>query len=67
MPLGTSCPSLSTKRAILCSRENAVRIAERIFTDYARAFIVRTNDPLQPYRAVAQAQCHDDVEVALRV
>lgn len=43
-------PSLSPKRYQLCSRENAQRVALRLFDAEARRVsIVRTGDPLQPF------------------
>ena len=42
---------LSPKRQQLCSRENAMRVAGRIFDDYpTRVSILHTGDPLQPFR-----------------
>ncbi|KKW90260.1 hypothetical protein [Sphingobium chungbukense] len=42
---------LSLKRLELCSRENAVRVANRIFDDHTRKVsILRTGNPLQPFR-----------------
>lgn len=42
---------LSSKRRELCSRENAVRVAGRIFDDRAtKVSILHTGDPLQPFR-----------------
>lgn len=47
--LGREC--LSPKRQMLCSRENAVRVAGRIFDhSHERVSILRTADPLQPFR-----------------
>ena len=41
---------LSSKRALLCSRENALRVAGRIFDHCPRKVsILRTADPLQPF------------------
>ena len=46
-----SIPIFSTKRLLLCSRENAVRVAGRIFDhSHERVSILRTADPLQPFR-----------------
>lgn len=41
----------SPVRVRLCSRENALRVAERLFErDERRIAVVRTGDPLQPFR-----------------
>lgn len=43
--------SLSKKRQLLCSRENAMRVAGRIFDQsQEKVSILRTEDPLQPFR-----------------
>lgn len=43
--------SLSPKRQLLCSRENALRVAGRIFDhSQGKVSILRTTDPLQPFR-----------------
>jgi len=42
---------LSPKRQQLCSRENALRVAGRIFDNHPkRISILNTGDPLQPFR-----------------
>lgn len=42
---------LSPKREHLCSRENALRVAARMFDDHPkRISILHTGDPLQPFR-----------------
>lgn len=42
---------LSPKRQKLCSRENAVRVAGRIFDHHSKKVsILHTDDPLQPFR-----------------
>src|SRR3546814_10656587 len=42
---------LSPKRQLLCSRENALRVASRIFDhSQGKVSILRTTDPLQPFR-----------------
>ena len=42
---------LSPKRRLLCSRENALRVAGRIFDhSQGKVSILRTTDPLQPFR-----------------
>lgn len=53
---------LSTKREQLCSRENAVRVACRIFDGQRqRISIVRTDDPLQPFRISADPTNREQV------
>ena len=43
--------ALSPKRGLLCSRENALRVAGRIFDhSQERVSILRTPNPLQPFR-----------------
>ena len=46
-----SYPSrLSTKRAVLCSRTNAQRVAGRVFDNVGgRVSVVRTGNPIQPF------------------
>jgi hypothetical protein len=58
---------LSSKRAILCSREHAARLADRVFNSTQRACIIRTGDPIQPYRVAATAIPPEEVEVLLCV
>lgn len=65
MPDDRLNPQLSRKRLKLCSRENAVRVANRIFDAGQHACIIRTGEPLQPYRAAASATRFDDVEIVL--
>ncbi|ASY46836.1 MULTISPECIES: hypothetical protein [Sphingomonadaceae] len=51
MTISIDRDGLSPKRALLCSRENAMRVAGRIFDHYPRKVsILRTADPLQPFR-----------------
>ncbi|MGF7155981.1 hypothetical protein [Novosphingobium gossypii] len=46
-------PSLDRRRALLCSRSNADRLAERMCVQTAIAHaVVRTTCALQPYRVV---------------
>ncbi len=53
---------LSPKRSELCSRENAVRVAGRIFDDRAmKVSILHTGDPLQPFRVSTDPSCHAGV------
>jgi hypothetical protein len=46
----------------LCSHDNAVRVAARLFDEtLRRTQIIRTGDPLQPYRIVQDACIAQDV------
>ena len=65
MPTRDDTPVLSTKRLILCSRENALRVAGQIFDEGRHACVIRTGHPLQPYRAAATASRWDEVETVL--
>jgi hypothetical protein len=57
---------LSPKRSLLCSRDNAQRVAAQIFADRGEPVsILRTGDPLQPYRVLAGAKFDDTVEMVL--
>jgi hypothetical protein len=67
MPPDPSPEPLSAKRAVLCSREHASRVADQIFAITQRACVIRTGDPLQPYRAAPAAARSEDVEVLLCV
>lgn len=50
----------SLRRAQLCSREHAHRVANRLFeTGIEDVSIVRTGDPLQPLRVVRSADVTD--------
>ena len=51
MTIANDSGCLSPKRELLCSRENALRVARRIF-DHSpgRVSILHTADPLQPFR-----------------
>jgi len=57
---------LSPKRHLLCSRENAHRVASRLFDARpGRVSIVRTDNPLQPFfvsRSPAR-DAHVEVEI----
>jgi hypothetical protein len=54
--------SLSPKRQVLCSRENALRVAARIFDDCPRKVsILHTGDPLQPFRVSTDPPSRDQV------
>lgn len=51
---------ISPKRRLLCSRENALRMAGRCFdAEMKPVSVICTGDPLQPYR-VSLAPCQDD-------
>lgn len=57
---------LSPKRRQLCSRENASRVASRLFDQRpGRIAVVRTGDPLQPYRICFRPALGDEVELEM--
>lgn len=57
---------LSPKRYLLCSRENAHRVASRLFDAHAgRVSIVRTGDPLQPFCVSTSPSLDAHVEVEI--
>ncbi len=59
-------PGLSPKRLLLCSRENANRVASRLFdAQSGRISIVRTCNPLQPFRVCTAPSLGDHVEVEM--
>lgn len=59
-------PFLSPKRLLLCSRENANRVASRLFdVQSGRISIVRTSNPLQPFRVCTSPALGDNVEVEM--
>lgn len=48
---GQAGVALSPKRGMLCSRENAIRVADRLLDELDGAVaVLRTTDPLQPFR-----------------
>ena len=54
--------SLSPKRQMLCSRDNAMRVAEQIFDQSpCRVSVLSTGDPLQPYRVSTDPQVMDRI------
>ena len=58
---------MSDKRIALCSRSNALRVAERLFDDLGgRVSIVRTDSPVQPYRVTTDPEPLERVEVEMR-
>lgn len=57
---------LSPKRFLLCSRENANRVASRLFDERSEPLsIVRTANPLQPFRVCTSPSASDMVEVEM--
>ncbi|PBN42967.1 hypothetical protein [Sphingobium sp. D43FB] len=59
-------PDLSSKRYILCSRENAHRVASRLFdAQSGRVSIVRTGNPLQPFCVSTSPSRDAHVEVEI--
>lgn len=61
-----ACLELSPKRLLLCSRENANRVASRLFDEQpGRLAIVRTGNPLQPFRVCSVPSIGDHVEVEM--
>jgi hypothetical protein len=44
--------TLSSARAVLCSRAHAIRVAERMADDGFVVSVVATLDPLQPWRVI---------------
>lgn len=59
MTIATERHSLSKKRQLLCSRENAMRVAARIFDQsQEKVSILRTEDPLQPFRVSTGSASH---------
>lgn len=58
----------SPKRLLLCSRENAVRVADRLCgATRRRMWVVRTGHPLQPYRVAAAPPLDDTVDLEMRL
>jgi hypothetical protein len=58
---------VSPKRRILCSREHAMRVAAKIFDSHAAGAvsIIRTENPLQPYRVSTAPTRFDTVEIEM--
>lgn len=57
---------LSPKRFLLCSRENANRVADRLFDSRpGRVSVVRTSNPLQPFCVSTSPAVGDLVEVEI--
>jgi len=60
--------ALSPQRRVLCSSLNAQRIAARMVDDGTDCVsIVRTGNPLQPLRIVAECVDGADVELEMRL
>ncbi len=59
----------STRRARLCSRENAHRLASRLFEERREAVrVVRTSDPERPYRVLHRGErAEGEVELEIRL
>lgn len=59
-------PGPSPKRLLLCRRENANRVAARLFDPRPEPLrIVRTANPLQPFRVCTSPSATDVVEVEM--
>ena len=59
--------AMSAKRLALCSRSNALRVAERLFDDLGgRVSIIRTGSPVQPYRVTTDPEPLERVELEMR-
>jgi len=57
-------PGLSPKRLLLCSPENANRVASRLFDERpGRVSVVRTGNPLQPFRVSTSPARGDNIVV----
>ncbi|CAH0356293.1 hypothetical protein [Sphingobium sp. CECT 9361] len=66
MLAGLPAAPISPKRDILCSRENALRVASRIFYAQTRPVsIIRTCDPLQPFRVSTSPGRDENVVVEM--
>ena len=67
MTISTRAPRPSAKRQILCSRLHARRLAGQIVDATGeRVSIVRTGDPLQPFRVMRGDVAGGTVEVEMR-
>lgn len=59
---------LSPKRKMLCNRLNAQRVASRMFDSGAHhVSIVRTTNPMQPFRVVPEIVDGPEVELEMRL
>lgn len=60
-------PIVSLRRLELCSRENAHRVANRLFEHKQRPVaVIRTDNPMKPFHVTDEATYGDHVEVELR-
>lgn len=59
--------TFSPRRGELCSRENAHRVAERLFEHKHRPVaVIRTGDPIKPFHVTDEDAFDAHVEVELR-
>lgn len=59
--------TFSPRRVELCSRENAHRVAERLFEHKHRPVaVIRTGDPIKPFHVTVEDAFDVHVEVELR-
>ena len=60
-------PVISLRRLELCSRENAHRVANRLFELKRRPVaVIRTGNPMKPFHVTDEETNGDHVEVELR-
>lgn len=60
-------PVISVRRLELCSRENAHRVANRLFEHKRRPVaVIRTGNPMKPFHVTDEQTYGDHVEVELR-
>lgn len=60
-------PFISLRRLELCSRENAHRVANRLFEHKRRPVaVIRTDNPMKPFHVTDEDTHGDYVEVELR-
>lgn len=60
-------PVISLRRLELCSRENAHRVANRLFELKRRPVaVIRTGNPMKPFHVTDETTQTDHVEVELR-
>ena len=59
--------TFSPRRGELCSRENAHRVAERLFEHkHRQGAVIRTGDPIKPFPVTDEDAFDVHVEVELR-
>ncbi len=59
--------TFSPRRGQLCSRENARRVAARMFEHKRRPVaVIRTGDPMKPFHVTDEEELNAHVEVELR-